>query len=540
MTKRIYRNIFVISALLIMILATSLEIFASNGGRIIDYVTSTLEDVNVTETRRWKCTIVNNLLTAEIFDTEGLEDGQCELMLDGRCYIPSIRFMKNGYVQMTLDLNDLTEGLHHLSIVEDVLTGVFPEYPVSISFGEYEIDVKHSGYSMFIIKGGTSEDNFYKSLSKYNPQANNGMPFYAAEMENLDEIVSLAKQLTANCKTDAEKALVIHNWIGRNIAYDWEEENISIAANPERTFSLKRGVCSGYARLARVMFGAIGVPCLNIQGIDGYCHTNEDEIPDWTDHEWNAVYLNGKWLPMDITRDTQNGYRGEGNEDNRSGYPPYITFFCPRPAFFYHTSVLCIDAYCDINGITVSEPSIPKYPNDTFQDVLNRVDILYDCEEKHDAFYKPDRNKVKFTGYDENKSGEQVITVSYGPWETSFKVYEVKPVEVNPVDVKPVEEKKANTLVVKTKAAAVKASAVKKNSQTIKPAKVFTVSKAQGKVTYKKLSGPKGISISSKGNITVKKGTKKGTYKLKIAVTATGNENYKAKTQKVTVIVKVK
>ena len=530
MAKRIYRNIIVVSVLLIILLTTSHEIFASSGQKLINYVTTTLEDVNPTGTRRWKCTIVNNLLTGEIHDDKGLERGQCHFWIDNVTYRPSISHMKNGYVQMTVDLNDLSEGLHNFSMSETILTGTNSEYPVSHSFGEYKIDVKHSGSSVFIAWAGISEDNFYNSLSKYNPKANDGMPFYAAEMEHLDEIVSLAKQLTANCKTDAEKALAIHNWIARNIAYDWEERDISIAADPDRVFALKRGVCSGYSRLARVMLGAIGVPCLNIQGHDGCCYMGDYEMPDWISHEWNAVYLNGKWLPMDITRDTQNSYKGKGDEGNRSGYPPYITYFCPRPAFFYHTSVLCVDAYCDINGITVSEPSIPKYPNDTFQDVLNRVDILYDCEEKHDAFYKPDRNKVEFSGYDENKSGEQVITVSYGPWKTSFKIYEVKPVE----------EKKANTLVVKTKATAVKASAVKKNSQTIKPAKVFTVSKAQGKVTYKKISAPKGISISSKGIITVKKGTKKGTYKLKIAVTAAGNENYKAKTQKVTVIVKVK
>ena len=530
MAKRIYRNIFVISALLIMLLVTPFEVFAGIGDRIIDYVTTTLEDVNPSGTRKWKCTIVNNVLTGEIHDAEGLEDGQCEFILDGVTYRPSITFMKNGYVQMTLNLNDLSEGLHEFHMVEDVLTGTYPELPVSHSFGHYKIDVKHSGSSVFIVEGGTSEDNFYSSLAKYNPKANDGMPFYAAEMEHLDEIVSLAKQLTANCKTDVEKAYVIHNWMARNIAYDWEDLDLSITTNPERTFALKRGVCSGYSRLARVMFGAIGIPCLNIQGHDGLCYMNDYEIPDWSNHEWNAVYLNGKWLPMDITKDSQNSYRGEGDKGNRFGYPPYVSYFCPRPAFFCHTSMLCIDAYCDIKGITVTESSIPKYPNDTFQDVLNRVDILYDCEEKHDTFYKPDRNKVEFAGYDENKSGEQVITVSYGPWKTSFKIYEVKPVE----------EKKANTLVVNTKATAVKASAVKKKSQTIKPTKVFTISKAQGKVTYKKLSGSKGISISSKGIITVKKGTKKGTYKLKITVTAAGNEKYKAKTQKVTVIVKVK
>ena len=42
------------------------------------------------------------------------------------------------------------------------------------------------------------------------------------------------------------------------------------------------------------------------------------------------------------------------------------------------------------------------------------------------------------------------------------------------------------------------------------------------------------------GKITVKKGLKKGTYKLKIKVTAAGNANYNAGSKSVTVKIKVK
>ena len=42
------------------------------------------------------------------------------------------------------------------------------------------------------------------------------------------------------------------------------------------------------------------------------------------------------------------------------------------------------------------------------------------------------------------------------------------------------------------------------------------------------------------GTIKVKKGTKKGKYKMTVAVTAKGDSNYKSATRKVNVIVKVK
>ena len=97
--------------------------------------------------------------------------------------------------------------------------------------------------------------------------------------------------------------------------------------------------------------------------------------------------------------------------------------------------------------------------------------------------------------------------------------------------------KKANTVKVTVKTPSVKA---KNKKQTISASKIFKVSKAQGKVSYKKLSGSKNLTISKTGKITVKKGTKVGTYKIKVAITAAGNENYKAKTVNKTVKVKVK
>ena len=68
-------------------------------------------------------------------------------------------------------------------------------------------------------------------------------------------------------------------------------------------------------------------------------------------------------------------------------------------------------------------------------------------------------------------------------------------------------------------------------NQTVTAKKALTIRKAQGSVTYKKKSGAKKITIHKKtGVITVKKGLKKGTYLLKVGITAAGNSNFKKKT----------
>jgi len=101
--------------------------------------------------------------------------------------------------------------------------------------------------------------------------------------------------------------------------------------------------------------------------------------------------------------------------------------------------------------------------------------------------------------------------------------------------------KKANPLTVKGKTVKVKYSKLRKKTQTIARTKAITVSKNQGTVTYAKAKGNKKITVDKKtGKIKVKKGLKKGTYKVKIKVTAAGNSWYKKATKTVTVKIKVK
>lgn len=108
--------------------------------------------------------------------------------------------------------------------------------------------------------------------------------------------------------------------------------------------------------------------------------------------------------------------------------------------------------------------------------------------------------------------------------------------------------KAANPMTVTPKTVKLKRSTLKKKSVRIARKKAFWITKAKGTRSYKKV----GINKSKKkyydkfkvnaktGKITVKRGLKKGTYKLRIKVTAAGTDQYKAvaKTVKVTIRVK--
>jgi hypothetical protein len=98
--------------------------------------------------------------------------------------------------------------------------------------------------------------------------------------------------------------------------------------------------------------------------------------------------------------------------------------------------------------------------------------------------------------------------------------------------------KAPNPMTVKTANKTVKFPTVKKKAVTVK---AITVTWAQGTVRYKKVNGKSYFTVNkSTGKIKVKKGTPKGTYNVKVRVTATGNNNYKSliKTVSLRIIVK--
>ncbi|MBR1732010.1 MAG: leucine-rich repeat domain-containing protein, partial [Ruminococcus sp.] len=98
--------------------------------------------------------------------------------------------------------------------------------------------------------------------------------------------------------------------------------------------------------------------------------------------------------------------------------------------------------------------------------------------------------------------------------------------------------KAANPMTAKGSTRTVKYATLKKHALTFAP---LTVKKAQGTKVFKKTSGSKSITVNSKtGKFTFKKGTKKGTYTVKVKVTAKGNNNYKSSSKTVSVTIKVK
>ena len=79
-----------------------------------------------------------------------------------------------------------------------------------------------------------------------------------------------------------------------------------------------------------------------------------------------------------------------------------------------------------------------------------------------------------------------------------------------------------------------------KGKVTIKAAGTASVS-SKGTLTYAKTAGSSAFTVNkTNGKITVKKGLKKGTYKIKVKISAKATANYNAGTKTVLVTVRVK
>ena len=99
----------------------------------------------------------------------------------------------------------------------------------------------------------------------------------------------------------------------------------------------------------------------------------------------------------------------------------------------------------------------------------------------------------------------------------------------------------ANPVKVTAKKPTVSLAKVKKAKQVVAAKNAYSVTGNKGgKVTYKKASGDKAITVASNGNVTVAKGAKKGVHTVKVTASFAAKGNYASASKTVTLKVTVK
>lgn len=129
------------------------------------------------------------------------------------------------------------------------------------------------------------------------------------------EIVELAKRITSSKLVNYAKIRAIHDWIARNVYYDNESLNFDFYVHrdhsPKNTLATLKGVCQGYANLADALCSSLGfkslvIPCFALGlGTEGYWDSQGNKSAK-ANHVMNAVFIDNRWILMDVTWDSFN------------------------------------------------------------------------------------------------------------------------------------------------------------------------------------------------------------------------------------------
>ena len=113
-----------------------------------------------------------------------------------------------------------------------------------------------------------------------------------------EDYAALVNLITQNANTKYEKARAIFMWLANNISYD---VTYSIY-DADRTFSYRRGVCSGYSKLYKKLCEQAGLEVKIVSGVARYESYQKGDDLDGKGHAWNAVKSDdGRWFLVDVT-----------------------------------------------------------------------------------------------------------------------------------------------------------------------------------------------------------------------------------------------
>lgn len=112
--------------------------------------------------------------------------------------------------------------------------------------------------------------------------------------------IDLSNTIINDNWSDEYKLYILQAWIRENIAYDeFSRDQQKSRAQYHGDFSgkysvydLRAGICFDYANIITIMCRAHGIPAVTISSDEAH-------------HEWNAVYVNNRWMELDACMSEQ-------------------------------------------------------------------------------------------------------------------------------------------------------------------------------------------------------------------------------------------
>ena len=107
-----------------------------------------------------------------------------------------------------------------------------------------------------------------------------------------DEILARSKRVVGDEKLPYNKAVLINNWVQRNIRCESRVRSDALSTLRDR-----KGDCTEIAGLAVALGRAAGIPAQEVSGL-AYCRDLGQRLGY---HSWTRFYVDGRWIEMDPT-----------------------------------------------------------------------------------------------------------------------------------------------------------------------------------------------------------------------------------------------
>jgi transglutaminase-like putative cysteine protease len=167
--------------------------------------------------------------------------------------------------------------------------------PLQLGEGNYKITVYEN-------ISGTSYRSV-KSLSVSADFQNDTDPFLQSvqliKWDTTMPAIVKAAELVKGLESDEAKVAAIHNYVVSNVKYDYNKASgLTSTYIPDNnvTYATGMGICYDFSSLMAGMLRSVGIPAKLVKGY----------TPNATGyHAWNEVLINGKWVVIDASYDSQ-------------------------------------------------------------------------------------------------------------------------------------------------------------------------------------------------------------------------------------------
>ena len=140
----------------------------------------------------------------------------------------------------------------------------------------------------------------------------------------LTEFRALAYNITKYDGSEYNKLLSVHDWIAKNIFYDYDSLNDgSYKKTPLEKTAItalrnKRCVCQGYTDLSVALLRSIGIPAMGVYcWAKGECDDKEALKKNRSNHIFTAAFCDDRWVLCDITWDSKNRYENDCFDEDK-------------------------------------------------------------------------------------------------------------------------------------------------------------------------------------------------------------------------------